>query len=411
MVILQTEELFNQLLNLGNHWQVTSIEHDQIDLENIIINIQYIKSKIPHPTSNELLNIYDHAPIRQWRHLDIMQYKTYLRARLPRVKGEDGKVVTITPPWADKSVQYSTLFECYIINLLKAAQNQTKTAHLARCGFDVVNRIMHNATTRGLARRKTNNITHLSLDEKSFKKGHNYISVLSNPQTGFILDVEEDRTVKATKKLFNKVLSTKQQKQIETISVDMWQSYLSTAEKLLPNSEIAHDRFHLVKYLNNAIDKVRRKEAKTQGALLKHSRYVLLKNPDNLTEKQQLKFASIAQANLEVSKAWHVRENFKSMFNPTQTPEDALFLFDAWQAASLKLKIGAISNVVDMFCRHLKGVVYALANKFSNAMAERLNGKIQILKSIGRGYRTFDNFRSAILFFYGGLDVYPLKKR
>ncbi len=72
----------------------------------------------------------------------------------------------------------------------------------------------------------------------------------------------------------------------------------------MPNSEVAHDRFPLVKYLNNAIDKGRRKEANTQGALLKHCRYVLLKNPDNLTEKQQLKFASIAQANLEVSKAW-----------------------------------------------------------------------------------------------------------
>lgn len=109
----------------------------------------------------------------------------------------------------------------------------------------------------------------------------------------------------------------------------MWQSYLSTTEKRWPNSEIVHNRFHLVKYLNNAIDKVRRKEAKTQGALLKHSRYVLLKNPDNLTEKQQLKFASIAQANLEVSKAWRMREKFKSMFNPAQTPEEALFLFDA----------------------------------------------------------------------------------
>ncbi len=98
------------------------------------------------------------------------------------------------------------------------------------------------------------------------------------------------------------------------------------------------------------------------------------------------------------------------MFNPAQTPEQALCLFDAWSTASLKLNIGAISNVVDLFCRPLKGVVYALANKFSHALAERLNGKIQILKSIGRGYRTFDNFRSAILFFYGGLDVCPLKK-
>ena len=63
-----------------------------------------------------------------------------------------------------------------------------------------------------------------------------------------------------------------------------------------------------------------------------------------------------------------------------------------------------------MFGRHLKGVVYALSNKFSHAVVERLNGKIQVLKSISRGYWTFDNFRSAILFFYGGLDACPLKK-
>jgi transposase len=105
---------------------------------------------------------------------------------------------------------------------------------------------------------------------------------------------------------------------------------------------------------------------------------------------------------------WLVLSLFR--LNSPQTPEEALFLFDVCSAASLKLNIGAISNVVKMFGRHLKGVVYALANKFSNAMAERLNGKIQVLKSISRGHRTFDNFRSAILFFYGGLDVYPLKK-
>jgi transposase len=407
---LQTKQLFNQLLNLDNHWQVVSVDYDHQDLDKIIINIEYINNQAQHPKTNEMLSIYDHAPVRQWRHLDIMQYKTYLQARLPRVKGEDGKVITITPPWADKSVQYTALFEWQVINLLQATQNQTKTAHLARCGFNVVNKIIHRATNRGLASRKVDNITHLSLDEKSFKKGHCYISVLSNPETGFILDVEQDRTTEATKKLLNKTLSKNLQKQIKTISIDMWKAYLKAAKELLPDSEIVHDRFHLVKYLNNAIDKVRRKEVKIHSELLKHSRYVLLKNKDNLSEKQKLKFSSIQQANLKVGKAWIVRENFKSMFNPTQTPEDALFLFDAWSAASLKLKIGAISKVVEMFCRHLKGVVYALANKFSNAMAERLNGKIQVLKSISRGYRTFDNFRSAILFFYGGLDVCPLKK-
>ncbi len=129
MVILQTKQLFNQPLNLDNHWQVVSVDYDHQDLDKIIINIEHINHQAQHPKTNEMFSIYDHAPIRQWRHLDIIQYKTYLQARLPRVKGDDGQVVTITPPWADKSVQYSTLFECDIINLLKATQNQTKTAH------------------------------------------------------------------------------------------------------------------------------------------------------------------------------------------------------------------------------------------------------------------------------------------
>lgn len=407
---MQTKQLFNQLLNLGSHWQVVSVDYDYQDSNKIVISIEHINNKAQDPKTNEMLSIYDHAPIRQWRHLDVMQYKTYLQARLPRIKDKQGKVLTITPPWADKSVQYTSLFEIYVINLLKATQNQSKTAELARCGFNVVNRIIYRATNRGLARREVNNIKHLSLDEKSFKKGHSYISVLSNPVTGVILDVEEGRSTEATRKLLNKTLNEKQQKQIKTISIDMWKAYLKTAKELLPDSKVVHDKFHLIKYLNDAIDKVRRKEVKTQGKLLKNARYVLLKNENNLSEKQKLKFDSIQQANLKVSKAWTVRENFKSMFNPTQTSEDALFLFDAWSTESLKLKIVQISKVVEMFGRHLKGVINALANKFSNAMAERLNGKIQVLKSISRGYRTFDNFRSVVLFFHGGLDLSPLKK-
>lgn len=105
-----------------------------------------------------------------------------------------------------------------------------------------------------------------------------------------------------------------------------------------------------------------------------------------------------------------MRENFKSMFKSNTNARGCPILFDVCSAASLKLKIRAVSKVVEMFGRHLKGVIYTLANKFSNAMTERLNGKIQVLKSISRSYRTFENFRSTILFFYGGLDVCPLKK-
>ena len=86
-----------------------------------------------------------------------------------------------------------------------------------------------------------------------------------------------------------------------------------------------------------------------------------------------------------------------------------LDLEDGWAANSLRKKITEVTKVVEMFNNHMRGVVNALISNFSNAMAERLNGKIQELKTVARGYRTFANFRSAILFFHGGLDLYPLK--
>lgn len=356
--------------------------------------------------SGEICKVYDHAPARSWRHLDTMQYKTYIRCRLPRIITSSGKVKTVQPNWASGYERHTFLFEHAVIDLLKASKNQTKTAQLMRCGFNIVNRIMHLSTERGMARRNYSEVIfeHVSIDEKSFKKGHHYITVLSHPSSGCVLDVEEDRTKESCKKLFNKSLTAEQLEKVGAISMDMWKAYITTAQEILPNASIVHDRFHLVNYLNEAIDKVRRREVKHHQEL-KNTRYTMLKNPENLTEKQRIHFESISAANYEVSKAWQVRENFKELFSSGKL--FAWQLFNRWAVDATKRKIKEIDKVVTMFNNHISGVVNALINNLSNAMAERLNGKIQELKTVGRGYRTFINFRSAILFFHGGLDLYP----
>src|SRR5699024_7259460 len=167
----------------------------------------------------------------------------------------------------------------------------------------------------GLSRRniKDGVFDHLSIDEKAFKRGHQYVSVLSSPKSGCVLDLVEGRTKASVRELFDSILSPEQQKQVKTMSVDMWKAFISITKEKMPNAEIVHDRFHLVKYLNEAIDKVRRREVRTQEEL-KNSRYALLKNEANLTERQRLKFEAITTANYEVSKAWRVRENFKDLF-------------------------------------------------------------------------------------------------
>lgn len=404
-----TNQFFDLLLHLEDNWQVTDVRADH-NVLTLDITVAYIGKTADCPQTSVALPIYDHAPERRWRHLDTMQYVTHIHCRLPRVKGADGRVLTIPPPWAGKYGRQTHLFEHAVIDLLLATKNQTKTAHLMRCGFNTVNRIIHSATRRGLARRDLEGFSphHLSLDEKSFKKGHCYVSVLSHPESGCVLDVAEGRDMEAAKSLLEQTLTEQQRKGVLTVSMDMWKAYMGAAADKLPNADIVHDRFHLVKYLNQAIDKVRRRETRHNDEL-KNSRYALLKNPQNLTEKQRIQFQAIRDGNYQVARAWQVRENFRELFGKEDDKGSGLLLFLKWASDAIARKIKEVDKVVQMFQDHLWGVVGALVTRFSNAMAERLNGKIQEIKTIGRGYRTFENFRNVILFFHGGLSLYPLK--
>ncbi len=394
----EVSQYFDLLLELEDDWRVKKITTNHRSKE-VSIHIEYIGKGVP---------IYDHLAKRKWRHLDIMDYKTYIVSKVPRVKNTKGKIKAISVPWASKHERHTYKFEHRVIDLLLATKNQTKTSEYLNVSFRVVNRIMHNSTERGMLRRSYEDLVfeHLSIDEKSFKKGHQYISVLSHPRSGCIIEVEEGRTIEATEQLIDKSLTTQQQKEIQTMSMDMWKSYLTVVKDKLPNASIVHDKFHLIKYLNEAIDKVRRREVKTNDELL-NSRYALLKNVENLTDKLHAKFKAIKNANYEVAKAWQIRENFKDIFQKETEKTNAFILFNQWILLSVKQNIKEMTKVVKTFNNHMSGVINVLIYNFNNAMAERLNGKIQKLKTVAKGYRTFKNFRSAILFFNGGLNLYP----
>lgn len=143
---------------------------------------------------------------------------------------------------------------------------------------------------------------------------------------------------------------------------------------------------------------------------MKKSRYALLKNEANLSEKQRIKFEEIRAGNYEVSKAWQAREDFKASFS-NATPEESAEIFENWEESVKESGLSEVIKVAVMFRNHLQGVLNAMTGTTSNAKAERLNGKIQLLKAVGRGYRKFANFRSAILFFYGKLDLSPLNSQ
>lgn len=399
-----TEDFFEKLLSFGSDWKVEKVVVNDFNEVDIFLKFDLPEYKKHHVESYEF--VHDYLGYRRWRHLDIMQYKTFINAKIPRIKHKDSKIESVKVPWAQSGKHHTHLFEIFAIDLLTATKNQTETAQILRCGFNLVNKIMHNATQRGLDRRDAGAIYKLlCIDEKSFKKGHKYVTVLSDPEEGIILDIVKDRTKKATKSLLNNTLSENQISKVETISLDMWKSYNTAVDEVLPKAKKVHDRFHLIKYLNEAVDKVRKREVK-KNEILRNSRYSLLKNKYNLTVKQHFKFEEVLRANTEVAYVWRLKESFKSLFG-CENYQEALSRLSDWNSFVLWEGIPEICKVARMFTNHIRGVCNALVEKTSNAMAERLNGKIQMIKTVGRGYRTFKNFRSAILFFNGGLNLYP----
>lgn len=285
-------------------------------------------------------------------------------------------------------------------------KSQTRTARLLRLSVDQVRHVMERSVSFGLSlRRSTQVYRHLSIDEKAFHKGHDYVSILTDNDTGIVIDVVGGRRKDDVNKLIDNALTPMQQQWVETISMDMWESYMLEAREHFPNAHICHDMFHLVTYLNNAVNDVRKREVR-KATELRRTKFLFLKDTDNLTDRERLRFEGIKNANYEVSKAWRIKENFRDIMHATNSRAAAASLLIMWRNEAVRAGIPEMAKVANMFYKHIHGVVNAMALGRNNGRAERLNGDIQELKTIGRGFKDLEHFRTTLLFFHGGLILH-----
>lgn len=402
---MESKDLLSRLLNFGDDWKVIDIlvnEH----FKEVDIYLEYSNKQGLCPITNEVSPIYDFRESRRFRHLDLFEYKTYINASIPRVSNKNKAINSIKLSWAGNRASFTYLFESKVIALLKISKNQTKTADFFDTTFDIIHGIMQRAVERGLKRRDLCGISVLSLDEKSIKNGQSYITILSDPVKKCVLDIIEGRKVDDTEELLTWTLSPSQLDNIDIVTMDMWQPYMKAVEEIMPQADIAHDRFHTAKYLNKAVDDVRKQEIINEE-ILKKTKYIFLKNKENWTELQTLKFNEINQINLATSQAWHIKENFKGIYNQGRK-EMCLEYFKQWYEDTLESGIKPMIKVADTLLNHLKGIVNSAVIQITNSVAENLNSQIQVVKSIGRGFKNVVGYRNSILFFQGKLLMYPL---
>jgi transposase len=406
---MDDKTLYSQILGLSSPWEVTDVSLD-LEEETVTIYISYNSKSAPCPICNAISSIYDKRRSRSWRHLDTCQMKTIIEGSIPRIKCSKHGVRSISSPLSDSYSQFTYLFESYAIKLLQATQNQTKVAEVLRISFSQVHDIMKKAVNRGLERRKSTDIEYIGIDEKSMKRGHSYLTVVSNFNDRTVIDVCEDRTKEATIKLFNEIKDKNNTLPLKAISMDMWKAFIQAAKEVFPEADIVYDRFHIMKYLNDGVNKTRIEEVKELTKLndktLNRSKYLWLKNEQNMTESQVERFNKIKELDIKTSKAWRIKESFKAIFE-CKSKNEVKTYFSRWLNDVYNESIEQMIKVAETIKGHIDGIINYSKHKISNGIAENINGKIQRIKTVARGFRAFNNYRIAILFHLGGLDLFP----
>lgn len=404
-----TEEHYEKLLGFGSPWSVTNVDLNEKN-EKVDVYIDNLAEQLPCPECNKICQIYDRARMRTWRHLDAMQCTTYLHARVPRVKCKKHGVKTVAVPWSDKHARFTLFFESYAIKVLKASRSTEEARKLLKVNWHQLHAIMKRSVTRGLDRRDELEISWVGMDEKSFRSGYNFISLMTDIEESKVLDVVEGRDSEVAEELINKSLTKDQQEMVCGVAIDMSAPFKSAITSSMPHADIVHDKFHISKHLNDAVDKTRRKEhremQKKNDQGLTGTKYLWLKGMEHLSDEARAQLDALKALDLNVAKAWHLKEMFRHFWN-RRDKDFAQSFFDYWHKLAFESGLPEIQKVARMLKRHLSNILTYFDCYITNAVTEGINSKIQSLKANARGYRNFENYRISILFYCGKLDMLP----
>ena len=408
---MQEKEFYQQILGLESPWRVQKVDLDTAN-QQVDIYVEHPKgTKFCCPECSKELACYDHAAPRTWRHLDTMQFKTMLHAAVPRVECPEHGVKQVKVPWAEAKSRFTLLFERFAIDVLLSTQNVKGAQAILRTGWEQTWNILWRAVKRGQVRKADLPLPRIGVDEKLFAKGQSYVTLLYDLDRSTVEAISEGHDTNAADACFPE-LSQAQVASIEAIAMDMSAAYVKSAKANIPLAEekIVHDRFHVMKLATEAVDKVRRQEHRQlktgDDDRLTGTKFVWIKSQENLTEKQQSVFDEVFSSTLETGKAWAYKEMLRDLWNH-DTAATATEFFGDWYRSVIHTKLAPMKKVARTIKERLANVVSYCTHGITNATAEGINSKIQAIKRRVGGYRNKENFKIAIFFYCGGLDLHP----
>jgi transposase len=351
---MRDTDLFRVALGIEPPWVVTKSAFDRA-AKRLDLYLDFARgSRFACPQCGAVgCPAYD-SEQKTWRHLNFFQHEAYLHARVPRVTCKGCGIKPVSVPWARLDSGFTLLFEALVMAMVPAMP----VAVVARMveEWDTRRwRVIHHYVEAARDRVDHSAVTSVAVDETAARRGHNYVSLFVDLVCRRVLFVAEGKHAD-TVEAFAQDLAAHggDPKAIAEVCIDMSPAFVAGIAQSLPNAHITFDKFHVVKLINEAVDAVRRAEQKSR-AELKKSRYLWLKNPQNLTARQRTQLGNLATANLKTGRAYRIRLAFQELYRqPANTAEAFLKQWYWWATHS---RLPPMIEAARMVKRHWNGIL------------------------------------------------------
>ena len=396
--------LFNLALGLTPPWQVVNVRFDA-GAKELHLYVDFPQgSRFPCPECGGDSPVYDAESDRVWRHLNFFEHKTFLHARFPRIQCSACGVKTVEGSWARPGSGFTLLFEAFALLLCKQMPPHAAASLLGE--YDTrLWRLVEAYVEPAVAARDMSRVRSVKVDETARSRGHEYLTLFADGDKGDVLLVTPGKDA-ATVSAFARDLVDHGGKtaQITSFSQDMSPAFESGVSRSFPDATQVVDRFHVVKLANDAVDKVRRQEVRKHPEL-KKSRYLWLKNPQDLSaaQKQTLDDLCRSKPDMLTVRAYHSKLALQKLWEAKDHESAAAYL-EQWCAKSEDI-LGQLTATIRNQAERILN--YFTTGKVTNGMMEGINSIVQSIKARARGFRN-DRYFSNIIYLNLGNLCYPL---
>jgi len=365
----------------------------------IVFTVEKGRSALRCPVCHGKL-VTRRGKVQRWFHtLPIGRKRVYIKFYVPRVFCHSCKIVRqITIGFADERFTYTKSFARYAMELSRHMTIQDVAIHLG-ISWDVIKEIQQRHLERRYSRPKLKQLELLAIDEISIGKHHRYLTVVLDLVTGAVVFVGDGRGADALLPFWKRLRHSRAK--IRAVAMDMSPAYISAVSKNLPKATIVFDHFHLIKMFNDKLSKLRRdlqnQAAKDGKKVLKGTRWLLLKNPENLNdsrnEKQRLDEALLL--NKSLATAYYLKEDLRQLWSQCSKEEASAFM-DDWIARARSSDIKMLISFSKTLEEHRAGILAYYDFPISTGPLEGTNNKIKTLQKQAYGFRDMSFFKLKI---------------